>query len=144
MLFTGLLAALAVPMAHLVLLLIARIVLRRQWLAFAAYALILGILVSLQFSLLAGSGTAIVTGLVFGVTNAAIILFVLQRFGLLALVGTIVTAHLLGNFPLTTDFSAPFLPAAFFGVVLAFALAAYGFHLATTGQKLFSDTILDD
>ena len=86
------------------------------------------------------------SAIIFCNTKASVhyVSVVLQRFGLLALFATIVVANLLGIYPLTTDFSAPYFPAALFGVVLALALAVYGFRTATAGQQLFSDSILEE
>ncbi|MDH3627451.1 MAG: protein kinase [Acidobacteriota bacterium] len=143
-LFTIGLVSLAVPMFHLVLLLLARIVLRRQWIAFVAYMLVNGFLVAAQFAAFAPSRAGWLIGALLGCINAAIFLFVLQRFGLLALVAALFVANLVVVYPLTTDFSAPYFPAALFGVLLALAVTVYGFRTATAGQQLIKDSILEE
>jgi serine/threonine-protein kinase len=111
-----------------------RTVLRKEWLAAAAYVLLWSVPAYLSGGLISG---------VFGLVLAAAEIFVFLRFGLLALVFANYFGHSL-QFPLTTDFSAWYAGTSLFVLLCLAALAMYGFRIALAGRPAFSGTGLDD
>jgi len=117
------------------LLLLLRLILRKQWLAVAAYVV---------FSVVvwtAGVGHPYFSCLVATVVSAMFV-FLLMRFGLVAVV-CYTFVRLLLTFPITTNLSAWYagsttlLPV---GVIVA--LAAYGFYLSLAGRPLIRDPVV--
>jgi hypothetical protein len=80
----------------------------------------------------------------FAALSAFLIVWVLYRYGLLALVSAVFFLHLNIFFPITSDFSAwyagDFLPA----LLVSLALAVYGFYTSLAGQPLFGGRLLED
>jgi serine/threonine-protein kinase len=79
-----------------------------------------------------------------GVTISAITLFVLLRFGMLALVFMQFFILIFNFYPVTSDFSAWYAGTALFAVVLGLALILYGFKSSLAGQPLFHGSLLGD
>ena len=129
--------ALIVPAGLLMLLLIFSILLRRWWAAVGAVFLLVTL-----FGVLTGGRT--VVDVVFAAANAALIIFVLLRFGLLACVFTQFFAVAFDLFPMTTDFSVWYAGTAAFGLAAALAVTLYGFRTSLAGQKLFSGSLVED
>jgi serine/threonine-protein kinase len=113
-----------------------RAVLRKEWLAAGAFALILAV----PFE---GGGFGGPIAAAFGLVQAAALILVFLRFGLLAFVFGNYFAHFL-EFPLTTDSSAWYAGTSLFLLLVLAALAIYGFRIATAGRPLFSGARLDD
>ena len=116
-----------------VLLFILRALLRREWLAAAVFVVIymtIGALVSPEALLLAALFTAIET---------AILVFVMLRFGLLALLAAAFAYEIVVVFPINADFSAWYAGASTFALLSVAAVAAYAFHTALAGRPLFGD-----
>jgi serine/threonine-protein kinase len=128
----------AVPMffaiAAALLFFLLRAVLRREWLAAAAFVLIQ----TLPYFLIGGP----ISG-AFGLIVAAAEIFVFLRFGLLAWVFSNYFFHFL-EFPLTTDSSAWYAGTSLFLLLVLAALALCGFRIALAGRPLFSGMPLDD
>jgi hypothetical protein len=101
---------------------------------------LLGLLVA---SLFFGSGNLALDALV-GVTAAAVTLFVLLRFGMLALVFMEFFLLFFSFYPVTTDFTAWYAGATAFGVALGVALVLYGLKTSLAGQPLFRGSLLGD
>jgi len=118
------------------LLLLLTIVTRRERVG----VVLLGLLVT-SFSF--GSGN-IVFDAVFGVMASALTLFVLLRFGMLALVFTEFFLLFFSFYPVTTDFTAWYAGATAFGVALGVALVLYGLKTSLAGQPLFRGSLLGD
>lgn len=120
-----------VPMIYLSLSFVFFLVLRREWLAWAAVFLLFTATFAAPF--LGHSPAAnVVTLLLAGIIPAVSVLAV-ARFGLLAFAGSCVS-ELLSLAPLTTDLSAWY---AYHGVVVALfvtGLAVYSFLIATRGH----------
>ncbi|HLN57362.1 MAG TPA: hypothetical protein VK416_02320, partial [Thermoanaerobaculia bacterium] len=112
-----------------------RAVLRKEWLAAVAFALIMAV----PFD----RGALTPIAVLFGLVQAAALIFVFLRFGLLAFVFCNFFAHFL-EFPLTTDSSAWYAGTSFFLLLVLAALAVYGFRIALAGRPMFSGTSLDD
>jgi serine/threonine-protein kinase len=113
---------------------VARAIVRKEWLAALAVALIFTAPSYLEGSPIAGA---------FGLLQAAAFIFVFVRFGLLALMFAIYFAHFL-EFPLTTDSSAWYAGTSFFLILVLSAIAVYGFRIALAGKPAFSGARLDD
>jgi hypothetical protein len=104
------------------LLLLLTIVTRRERVGVA----LLGLLIA---SLFFGSGNLALDAVV-GVTAATVTLFVLTRFGMLALVFLLCFSF----YPVTTDFTAWYAGATVFGAVLGVALILYGLKTSRAGR----------
>jgi hypothetical protein len=116
-----------------ILLSILRRLLRRQWLAAAAFVAIymtIGALVSFESPWFAALFTAIET---------AILVFVLLRYGLLAVLAAAFAYEIAVVFPITADFSAWYSGASIFALLSVAAVAAYAFQTALAGRPLFVD-----
>ncbi len=118
------------------LLLLLTIVTRRERVG----VVLLGLLVTCLFF---GSGIPALDALV-GLTAAAVTLFVLTRFGMLALVFMEFFLLFFSFYPVTTDFTAWYAGATVFSVVLAVALILYGLKTSLAGQPLFRGSLLGD
>jgi hypothetical protein len=79
----------------------------------------------------------------FSCLGAFLIVWVLYRYGLLAIASSLFVLHLHIFFPFTSDFTAwyagDFVPA----LVIVLALACYGFYTSLAGQSLFRGDILE-
>ena len=118
------------------LLLLLTIITRRERVG----VVLLGLLVTCLFF---GSGILALDALV-GVMAAAVTLFVLTRFGMLALVFMEFFLLFFSFYPVTTDFTAWYAGATVFSVVLAVALILYGLKTSLAGQPLFRGSLLGD
>ncbi len=113
-----------------------RILLRSQWAAAALFVLLLASFTGL------GDESFLV-----GIINALIgiaYVFVLMRFGLLAVVAELFFEDLLLNFPITPHLSAWYAGIGLTGLGLLFALTLFAFHTSLGGQPLFGRTSLED
>jgi hypothetical protein len=120
-----------------------RVLLRREWAAAALFVLIFTVSDTLQTYSGLSSGSL----LFYAITNAIVYgawLFVLVRFGLLALAANIVFGNLLTAFPITTQVSAWYSGIGLAGLVLLLDLAGYGFYTSLGGQPLFGRASLED
>lgn len=70
--------------------------------------------------------------------------FVLYRYGLLALVFAMFLGHLWVFFPVTSEFSAWYATDFVISLVICVALTIYGFYTSLAGQSLFGGKLLDD
>ena len=121
----------------LFVLLLLRLVLRREQLTFAIGLALLTLLAVLDtpdrpFNWL------------FAITSALLIIGLLYRFGLLALVAAIFFHDLFIYFPITSDFSAWYAGGFVLALIICLALACYGFYTSLAGQPLFRRGLLDD
>ena len=123
-------------LAFALLFFLLRAVLRKEWLAAGAFALIL----ALPFE---GGGFGGPIAFAFGLVQAAALILVFLRFGLLAFVFGNYFSHFL-KFPLTTDSSAWYAGTSLFLLLVLAALAIYGFRIALAGRPMFSGMRLED
>lgn len=105
---------------------------------------------------MAGAGWALITLLYsgggdypsvtwsFSMITAAVITFVLMRFGLLSLVTLFVASYFTYSLPMTTNISAWYGTSTIFAVVIVVALASYGFYVSLGGQRVFRGGMLPD
>jgi len=116
-----------------------RAVLRKEWLAAGAFALIMAAPLGGGWPLQGGGPIAAA----FGLVQAAALILVFLRFGLLAFVFSNFFSHFL-QFPLTTDSSAWYAGTSLFLLLVLAALAVYGFRIALAGRPMFSGMRLED
>ena len=65
--------------------------------------------------------------------------FTLIRFGVLATVAALYAAFIIELFPLTTNWSAWYAPAALLGIATLVGLALYGFVTTLSGRRLWPE-----
>ena len=70
--------------------------------------------------------------------------FLLIRFGLLALVVDSSSIFFLGSFPLTTQGSAWYAGISLAGILLMAAMAFYGFYTSLGGRPVFGGAVLEE
>ena len=145
-LFTLHLVSLSVPLAFLLLFLLIRLVLRRQWLAATALGALNAGLTALGLYTQAPDPSLAVAvfGATLGLMNAAVLIVLLIRFGLLATVATMVCSTILDSYPVTLDFSTPYAGAGLFGMLVLAAYALYAFTISLAGRPLFEDKLLQE
>ena len=119
------------------LLLLFVVILRRE--RFAVF--MLWLLTTVLLSLVA-EGTWVM--IPFTALWAFLVVFTLIRFGLLALVSVVFFSHILVFYPLTTELTAWYALDFTIALVIAIALAAYGFYISLGGQKLLPGTLLEE
>jgi len=113
-----------------------RVILRKQWLAAGGFTLIFTILKLLSSDHLWIDGPLVI--IVYAVAAIVVV-----RFGLVALASGIFTADLIGNVPLTTDFSAWYAGATLFPLLFVAALAVWGFYTALAGRPLLKKELFE-
>jgi hypothetical protein len=111
-----------------------RAVLRKEWLAAAAFVLIQAVPAFVSGGLISGAVVLVA---------AAAEIFVFLRFGLLAWVFANYFGHML-QFPLTTDSSAWYAGTSLLVLVVLAAIAVYGFRIALAGRPILSGMRLED
>ena len=124
-------------LASLFILFLLRALLRNEWAAAVAWVLLVTAFTA------AGSRfdpVAIVGVLIF----SSLAVFVMFRFGLLALVANVVVFNILQNFPLTTQWSAWYSGIGLAGILLIAALALYGFYTSLGGRPVFGGVVLEE
>jgi len=134
--------ALQVAFLYLVMLLLLRVVLRRNWLvvlAFVSLTVLSGVGI---FAAWFGASHP-VDALVLAAT-AGLIVGLLTRVGLLAVVASILPMGLYLSVPMIgAEPSAWYAPSAFVPLLVILVLAAYAFKLALGPRKLWSETLID-
>ena len=123
--------ALGIPLVILFVLFLLRALLRQEWAAAVAFVLFFTV-----FGV-AGSPSAPVA-LVTRLIINGLAVFMLIRFGLLALVAAFVFGEFLEFFPLTTQGSAWYAGISLAGILLMAAMASYGFY-TPRGADRFSE-----
>jgi serine/threonine-protein kinase len=80
----------------------------------------------------------------FACLGAFLVVWVLYRYGLLALIATIFFLHLTIFYPVTSDFSAWYAADFVLALLISLALAGFGFYTSLAGQPLFRASLPDD
>jgi len=116
-----------------------RTMFRRMWLAATAFIIVssLSSFISVGFDHL---------GLFDWVTiplHAALLVFILTRFGILTLIVAFSVGATLNDFPLTADFSTWYAGSSLFAIASVLALTAYALYTALAGRPLFKAGFLD-
>jgi len=122
--------------ALMFLLFLARTTLRRYWLAVVATGLLYAIIT------LGAENFGVETPNV--ILTAVLCVFLLVRFGILALaIGLFVTSLLL-NYPMTLDFSRWYANRSAFALAVLLGMAVYGFRSALGGRPVLGKNLLDE
>ncbi|HXI40939.1 MAG TPA: serine/threonine-protein kinase [Bryobacteraceae bacterium] len=113
-----------------------RVMLRRQWLAVAAFTLIFTVMKWLT------SANPIaevpVEFLVYGIAGIVVV-----RFGLIALAAGIFMVDMLGSTPVTTNFSVWYATSPLAALLLVLGIAIWSFHTALAGRPLFKQELFE-
>jgi hypothetical protein len=121
----------------LFLLVLFRVLLRKEWAAAIAWILFNSVFFSLgrNFSLL-----ALMENLFLNVVTV----FLLRRLGLLWMVVSFVFVGLLTNLPLTTQWSAWYSGYSIAGILLMAAIVLFGFYTSLGGRPIFGGAVLEE
>jgi serine/threonine-protein kinase len=130
-------AALFLSFIALFLLLLLVVLLRREWLGPGT----LWILLTVFGTLVGNPGLG---ALPVAAASAALTLFILYRYGLLALCSALFFAHLWVFYPMTTELTAWYATDYVIGAAIALALAVYGFYVSLAGQSLLGGKLQPD
>jgi len=122
-------------LSGLFILFLFRALLRNQWAAAVAWVLLFTLIGRIGNHPIAWVGTLIFFSLA---------VFVLIRFGLLALAVNLVVVSIVQTFPLTTQGSAWYAGISLTGVLLIAALALYGFYTSLGGRPIFGGGLLKE
>lgn len=133
--------ALFQPMALLVLLLLFLVVLRHRNMALAGFFLTLSTVATI-LSLEKGGHFAVVA--LYNSALVGALLFVLIRFGLLALMIAVFYTLLLTTFPITSDTSSWYVGTSLFALGIAATLAVYGYSISLGGRTLLHSDIFGE
>jgi serine/threonine-protein kinase len=95
----------------------------------------LWILISVMGSLITNSSLIMAP---FNAVAALLIVFVLHRYGLLALIAAMFVSHLYVFFPITTDFTAWYATDFTIALVICLVLAGFAAYASVGGSKVFS------
>jgi hypothetical protein len=135
--FNHLTVAMFVGLGLLFLVLLLRILLRRDWAALAAAWLLFNLIHLAEVY-------SLVPDLIYNALSWGLLLFVLARFGLLATVASILFSGLMSRHPITSDFSAWYAEGCFFAVGVSALLALFGLYTSLGGEPLFRTRLLDE
>lgn len=113
-----------------------RRLLRNRWLAMAGFIFVF----SVQLIWKGSPMFDLLTSLL----GLAVLVVVIQEFGLLALIVTFFAANLVSELPLTPQFSTWYAWMGWFAVALIVALTAYAMHTSLAGRPLFGAAAFDD
>jgi hypothetical protein len=113
-----------------------RVLLRRPWLAAAAFVALFA-----TARVLAAEYPAVQVPT--SIAIFAIAAFAIVRFGLVALAAGIFTVDLVASAPMTASPSSWYAPATAFVFLTVLALAAWGFYASLGGRRLWSDAVFD-
>ena len=80
-------------------------------------------------------------GIPFSCVAAFLVVWVLYRYGLLALISAIYFLHLHIFYPVTSDFSAWYAADFVLALIIALALVVFAFYTSLAGQPLFRATL---
>jgi len=120
---------------YLLLICLFRVVLRNQWLAGAAFALLFASLSYLQSSnMMAAASTSVVYGA---------IAVMMLRWGALAVCTGVFVGNLIETIPLTTHLDDWFMGSSIFLIALIVALGAWATRTAIAGRRVFNKNLLD-
>jgi len=95
----------------------------------------LWILITVMLTLISQSSLIMVP---FNALSALLLVFVLHRYGLLALFAALFVAHLYVYFPMTTDFTAWYATDFTIALVICLVLGGYAAYTAVGGAKVFA------
>ena len=126
-------------LANLFVLFLLRALLRKQWAAAVAFVLLFA------FLYVGGNRDLLFpVALVSGLITNALTVFLLIRFGLLAVVAAGVFNDILGIVPLTTQMSSWYAGMSLAGILLMAAIALYAFYTSLGGRPVFGGALLQE
>ncbi len=128
-----------VGLALFFILLLFYIIFRNKKISIILLALIISV-PQFPISLQSGDWLNGASALIFGAT----VTFILTRFGLLAVMFSIVYGSLSSSLPTTFDTSSHMFPGTVIVFVAAVGLAIYGFYTSTAGQPVFQRKLLPE
>jgi hypothetical protein len=126
---------LAFPVFLLFLILLGRVILRNQWLALGAVTILWSSLTALQ-------SENVLLDLVIFIPLVASVLYVLMRFGLLAMVGMVLLTG--SSYLVPFNASSWYMGAWLLQPLVAIALATFAFRISLAGRPLFGGDLLRD
>jgi serine/threonine-protein kinase len=118
------------------MLFILRVLLRNKWLAAGVFVAILTLVQTLG-----NAHPLIVAPVLIAIYTIAAVALV--RFGLVTLAFAIFTTDSIGNLPITMNSSIWYFGSTVFVIVSVVVLAAWAFHAAIVGQKLFTADLFE-
>jgi hypothetical protein len=122
-------------LSALFVLVLLRALLRKEWAAAVAWAVLFTLLFPIGFDPVGWVGALIFSSLA---------VFVMIHFGLLALVANFMFYNILQNFPLTTQGSAWYAGISLTGILLMAVIALYGFYTSLGGRPVFGGAVLEE
>jgi serine/threonine-protein kinase len=129
-------AALFQAFILLFFLLLMYIIVRRELAAAIALWLIMAVTLSLTHETAAA--------VPFAALAAFLVIWLLYRYGLLALISAIFFLHLMIFYPITSDFSAWYAGDFVLALIIALALVGFSFYTSLAGEPLFRGALPDD
>jgi hypothetical protein len=136
--------AVVLSMVILVVLLLARLMLRRTWAAIGVVLLLsAGLSLIMSMATTMPIGFRIFASVTFTLIAGAMFICML-RFGLLSVIGGLFLLNTLQWVPLTWDLSKWYAGAGLVSVVAVLGVAGWAFYISLAGQKLFRDSVLGE
>ena len=129
-------------MMFLVVLLVLRLVMRRNWAAFLVFVLLAGGMRLSDPSLPGSIWLVTFEALTFLLILGALIVCLL-RFGLLSVIGGLGMASLMGSSVLTWDFQQWYAGSSLVTILAVLGVAGWAFYISLAGRSLFKDSVLD-
>lgn len=133
----NLVIAVLIGLASLFVLFLLRVLLRRQWAAAGAFVLFFTLFLALPSD---APAVFAVTGVIIN----GLTVFLLVRFGVVAVIASTLFGEFLGNFPLTTQVSAWYAGIGLAGILVMAAMAFYAFYTSLGGRPMFGTTALEN
>jgi hypothetical protein len=124
-------------LGRLFFLFLLRVLLRRDWAAFLAFTVILGIG-------LAGRASLVAPNIPIGLLVGLIVVVVLMRVGLLASMLASVVVTLFDLSPMTLQTSSWYFSTGVVFFLVVLGMSAYGFRTAVSGRPLLGTAALGD
>ena len=112
-----------------------RLIARSEWGASALYCLLVVAVNNIGISHAA-------IGSLFSAAGAALTVYILIRYGLVAVAVSLFVSALLLSFPLTLDFSKWYVSQSLLALVTVLALAVLGFREALAGRAVLHEEVL--
>ncbi|HEX9961855.1 MAG TPA: serine/threonine-protein kinase, partial [Pyrinomonadaceae bacterium] len=116
------------------------LLLRRKWLGYAAFWLLLS---AFAITNDLGAGRPL-SGMLWSVLFPTFLVLTAARFGVLAMASGFVFYHLVVFYPVTTELAAWYAGDFVVCAIVLSALATYGFHTSLAGQPVFQGKLLAD
>ena len=130
------LPTIVIPMFILFLLVLFRVLLRKQWLA-------IGVFVVLFSTLNALTADYFWISFAYWVVGHSIFVFALFRYGIVAVSSSVFFATLASGSPLFLDLSLWYAGGPLFGLVLAVGMVVYAFYTSLAGRRLLEDVLAE-